>query len=191
MELQSARSRLLYRDTVRRKNVALLMLPLVGEMARFARWLVRSDRDADELVQEAAARALSAKSEPAEEKIKAWLFRIVRNVFIDQRRAQAARDRLIVLEGGLDELAEVELRPLVGPLRWDAHDLEAAIAELPEGARSALLLSDLWGFDCEEIGEILSIPVGTAKSRVARARARVALLLSRSDADSRAQGGRP
>jgi RNA polymerase sigma-70 factor (ECF subfamily) len=57
-------------------------------------------------------------------------------------------------------------------------DLERALGHLPEGARTALLLTDLWEFDHEEVARILDVPVGTVKSRVARARARLAVLLA-------------
>ncbi len=152
---------------------------LAGELARFAGWLAGSSYDADDVVQETLIRALPAKSVPADEPaLRAWLFRIARNVHVDQRRNQAARDRFVVLEGGRDELEEVEqiAVPALGDL--DRADLERALGELPEGARAALVLADVWELDHSEIAAILDIPVGTVKSRVARARVRLAALLN-------------
>jgi RNA polymerase sigma-70 factor (ECF subfamily) len=163
----------------------------LGEATRFARWLTPADRDADDVIQETVARVLASKQGPEPSRVKPWLLRIVRNVCIDARRSHASRERLIVFEGGLEELSEVELLAPTNAPSWDRQDLEAVLAELPESARSALLLSDLWGLDQDEIAEVLEIPAGTVKSRVARARARAALLLSRRDGVGRATKRRP
>jgi RNA polymerase sigma-70 factor, ECF subfamily len=156
--------------------------PLAGELTRFARWLASSVHDADDVVQEALLRAFRAKdAPPGDRALRAWLFRIARNVHVDQRRAQAARDRFIVLEGGRDDLEEVEgtaPRPAHGVER---ADLERALAELPEGTRAALVLTDVWELDHAEVASILDIPLGTVKSRVARGRARLAAILVSAD----------
>lgn len=153
--------------------------PLAGELARFARWLASNPHDADDVVQETLIRALRARDVPPSDRaLRAWLFRIARNVHVDQRRAQAARDRFVVLEGGRDELDEIG-EPAAGlaHAQIDRFDLERALAELPEGTRAALVLVDVWEFDHAEVATILDVPVGTVKSRVARGRARLAALL--------------
>lgn len=153
--------------------------PLAGELSRFARWLASSPQDADDVVQETLVRALRARDVPANDRaLRAWLFRIARNVHVDQRRAQAARDRFVVLEGGRDDLEEVEEPPVkLAQEPIDRVDLERALAELPEGTRAALVLVDVWEFDHAEVAAILDVPVGTVKSRVARGRARLAAIL--------------
>jgi len=162
--------------------------PLAGELSRFARWLARNAHDADDVVQESLMRALRAREVPSEERVlRAWLFRIARNVHVDQMRAQAARDRFVVLEGGRDELEEVEAPGRATPVHVERADLERALADLPEGTRAALVLTDVWEFDHAEVAAILDVPVGTVKSRVARGRARLAAILD-SDAESRAGG---
>ncbi len=174
---------------MRRDKLARRTLELLGELTRFARWLCVDTDGGDDLVQEAVSRALAkAGSLRQEARVKAWLFQIVRNVHLDQRRAQATRERLVVLEGGLDELTDVEL-PVQDLRGYERRDLEAALGQLPEAARSALLLSDLWGFDVGEIATILDIPTGTVKSRVARARARVAAILVGHEVRPRARRG--
>lgn len=152
---------------------------VAGELSRFARWLTASGPDGDDVVQETLLRAFAAGDvPPGERAFRAWLFRVARNVHVDLRRAQAARERLVVLHGGRDELedAQAPAVPLYGPI--DRMDLERALLALPEGARAALVLTDVWAFDHEEVAAILDIPLGTVKSRVARARARLATLLA-------------
>jgi len=161
---------------------------LAAELSRFARWLAPTTHDADDVVQETLIRALRAANPPtAERPLRAWLFQIARNVHVDQRRSQVARDRFVVLEGGRDELPEHAAPPTVTIRDIERADLEAALAQLPEGARTAVVLTDVWEFDHEEVAQILDIPVGTVKSRVVRARARLAQLLD-GDAASKRTG---
>jgi RNA polymerase sigma-70 factor (ECF subfamily) len=153
--------------------------PLAVELTRFARWLASATHDADDVVQETLIRALRARDVPPSERaLRAWLFRIARNVHVDQRRAQAARDRFVVLEGGRDDLEELEEPVTTTAHDIDRTDLERALAELPEGTRAALVLTDVWEFDHAEVAAILDVPVGTVKSRVARGRARLAAILA-------------
>jgi RNA polymerase sigma-70 factor (ECF subfamily) len=63
--------------------------------------------------------------------------------------------------------------------RLTARELEAALGRLPEDQREALLLCDLWGFRYAEIAEIVGSPIGTVRSRIARARSRVSALLGK------------
>lgn len=161
-----------------RARLARLIMPLLGELTRFAGWLAASSEEANEVVQDTVVRALDASEgfrDP--ERIKPWLFRIARSAHIDRRRRRAARDRFIVLEGGLDDLADIATPAVPLPV-VDPAELERALRELPEPARMALLLTDLWGFGIDEVAGILEIPTGTVKSRVARARMRVAASLS-------------
>jgi RNA polymerase sigma-70 factor, ECF subfamily len=62
--------------------------------------------------------------------------------------------------------------------RITARDLEAALERLPAEQREAVLLRDLWGFEYEEIARMTDAPLGTVRSRIARARAKLAALLA-------------
>jgi RNA polymerase sigma-70 factor, ECF subfamily len=169
---------------MRRDRLAQDMLAILGELTAFARSLTGAD--AADLVQETVRRSLAAANQLDDpRRLRAWMFRILRNAHVDALRAKAARDRFVVLEGGLEDLGEIEIPAFDAP-SFDQHDLAKALALLPEAARTALLLSDLWGLDQDEIAEVLDVPVGTVKSRVARARARVAVML----ADRRSVPGR-
>jgi RNA polymerase sigma-70 factor (ECF subfamily) len=138
----------------------------------FARHLVRDGAEAEDLVQETYARALGAIGRFREgSDLKAWLFRILRNAFIDLHRQHQRRR----IEGGLDTVAadpapvpdgaeSGQVRRVVG------RELEDAMASLTDEARMAVLL-DLEGFSEAEMAECLGCAVGTVKSRLFRARA--------------------
>jgi len=148
--------------------------------------LTHGGADAEDLVQETYARALRAwgQFEPGSD-LRAWLFRILRNGFLD--RARKARRQ--PTDGGLDEAAlEAEAGASGGDwLRGDAElerlrgvvgqEIEAALRTLPEPSRTAVLL-DVEGFSEAEVALVLGCAVGTVKSRLSRARARLRTLLA-------------
>ncbi len=151
------------------------LLGQAGALYNFARYLCRDPALAEDLMQDTFARALDAeRSFVAGSNLKAWLFRILRNSFLDGRRRE--RRNPVVL-GSDDETepasAEVWLR---GDIEIDrlrgivARDIEAALARLSDDARAVVLL-DLEGFTETEISNVMEVAVGTVKSRLARARA--------------------
>lgn len=137
----------------------------------FARHLTRDGAEAEDLVQETYARAIGGLDGFDEgTDLRAWLFRILRNTFIDLRR-RAKRQRT---DGGLDttEAATSPATPRA-PERTSeiaGHEIEAALAALGEEARLVVLL-DLEGFSEAEIAEWVGCAPGTVKSRLFRARA--------------------
>jgi RNA polymerase sigma-70 factor (ECF subfamily) len=149
----------------------------LAEITSFARRLTGSAPDADDLVQGTYERAFEAwrrLREPVA--CRAWLFRIARNLFLDGRRASALRTEL-----SLAEETELINQALVVPAesveRLSARELEQALDRLPADQREALLLCDLWGFRYAEIAEIMGSPLGTVRSRIARARIRLSAQL--------------
>jgi RNA polymerase sigma-70 factor, ECF subfamily len=144
----------------------------VDALYNHARHLTGRDAEAEDLVQETCVRALAAARTFAGGNLKAWLFRILRNAFIDlhrKRRNEQALGELDVVDGA-DDVAllrgdrELErLRGVVG------GDIEAALAELSPEARAIILL-DVEGFTETEIAAMLECPAGTVKSRLSRAR---------------------
>ena len=140
------------------------------------RRLTGNDADAEELVQETYVRALAGARTFTGGNLKAWLFKILRNTFIDLRRrsrtvpvpaiddladADATGDDVELLR---DDLELERLRRLVG------QEIEAALAALSDEARTIVLL-DVEGFSESEVADVLGCPVGTVKSRLSRARA--------------------
>jgi RNA polymerase sigma-70 factor (ECF subfamily) len=154
------------------------LLPHAEALYNFARYLCRDAALAEDLVQDAFARALDAEAQFARgTNLKAWLFRILRNAFLDRRRREKKspvelREVSEVMESS-DDARDVWLR---GDIEIDrlrrlvASDIEAALARLSDDARSVVLL-DLEGFTETEIAKVMDTAVGTVKSRLARARA--------------------
>jgi RNA polymerase sigma-70 factor, ECF subfamily len=159
------------RDVVAREALAH-----VDALYRLARYLTGRDADAEDLVQETYARALgSAGRFVPGTNLKAWLFRIMRNRFVsDYRRRRAAPlvDAVDLVETVAardeellrDDLELDRLRKVVGA------EIEAALMSLAEDARTVVLL-DLEDLSEAEMASVLDCPVGTVKSRLARARA--------------------
>jgi RNA polymerase sigma-70 factor (ECF subfamily) len=159
-------------------------LAYADSLHNLARYLTRNDNDAEDLVQETYSRALAglAQFRPGTN-LRAWLFRILRNIFIGQYR----RQRVNPTVGGLDTVAplgeapvsvsrvkdQIELERLRGVM---AEEIERALMALTEDARTVVLL-DLEGLTEVEVAEVLGCPVGTVKSRLSRARAALQGLL--------------
>ncbi len=142
------------------------MVALVPQMHTFARSLCRDGVKADDLVQEALARALAniERFRPGTN-LKAWLFTIVRNEHYSQLR----RRKFEAVGVDTDLLPEPSVPPdHDGDL--ELRDLNRALGKLSPGQRTALILVSASGFSYEEAARICGCAVGTIKSRVARAR---------------------
>jgi RNA polymerase sigma-70 factor (ECF subfamily) len=135
-----------------------------------ARRLTGGTGDAEDLVQDTYTRAFAGLAGfERGSNLRAWLFRILRNAYIDalRRRGNDPIDRdgeMLDDNGPVASTAANQLRDCV------AGDIEAAIAELPVAAREVLLL-DIEGLSEAEMATIVGVPVGTIKSRLSRARA--------------------
>jgi RNA polymerase sigma-70 factor (ECF subfamily) len=129
-----------------------------------ARYLTNSAADGEDLVQETYARALGAAAGFDGRNLKAWLFKILRNAFIDlYRKRQKHPEGPIDADLLRDDVEPAQLRNIV------AGDLEAALMTLGDDARTVILL-DLEGLTEVEVADVLGCAVGTVKSRLSRAR---------------------
>ena len=130
--------------------------------------------DAADALQDALINAFRrAASFRAESAVTTWLHRIVVNACLDRVRHTAARPVT-----ALSEEISPSAVPDPGTQTVLRLDLEAALATLPDEQRVPLVLVDVEGYTVAEVAALLAIPVGTVKSRCARARARLLPLLS-------------
>ncbi len=106
-------------------------------------------------------------------KFSTWAYRVATNAALDELRRRGRRPTPALIEAG-DRLAAADDSGAVAA----RLDFEAALAELPEEYRAAVVLRDVAGCDYAEIASILQIPPGTVRSRIARGRARLADALS-------------
>jgi RNA polymerase sigma-70 factor (ECF subfamily) len=137
----------------------------------FAWRLAHDGHLADDLVQETFARCLgTGRSLPAGSNLKAWLFRILRNAFIDQRRRDARSPIRQASDLELEAAADGGGCDLDQLRHLEAKDVDAAVRDLSEEQRSVVLL-DLEGFSEQEIADVMGCAPGTVKSRLSRARA--------------------
>lgn len=149
------------------------VLPYLNPLARFARFLMRGNRaDAEDLVQEAVLRAFEAFSRfQRGTNLRAWLFRILRNTYVDRLRRQGRERRLIDRDADAPETGPaVEEFQSRARRECSAADLEAALGELPGELRMVLLLVDGEAMRYEEVAQVMECPVGTVRSRVHRGR---------------------
>jgi RNA polymerase sigma-70 factor (ECF subfamily) len=136
--------------------------------------LTRDSEDAQDLAQEALVRAYEAFDRFDGRNFKAWILRILTNLYINRYR----RNQRI---GGITSLDEENVAEPAAPVEeapdrqvFDGllgSEVEAALAQVPEVFRLAVVLSDLEGLSYDEIAEVTEAPVGTVRSRIARGRA--------------------
>ncbi len=170
------------------------VLELLGPLQGVARRLTCNDTEAEDLVAETVTRAWRARdSLESEAAFRSWLFRILNNTFISDLRRAGARPKTESLN--CDEMDEDEayfsvFEQVHQPfLLWFGdpeqefldkllrEDLDRALATLPEHHRIVVVLSDLEEFSYAEIADTLDVPIGTVRSRLARARSALQKLL--------------
>jgi RNA polymerase sigma-70 factor (ECF subfamily) len=160
------------------------LVALIPHLRAFGRTLCGSPTQGDDLAQEALARAWASQSsfQPGTN-LKAWTFMILRNQFYSEKR----RDwRSVELD---PEVAERTLVATIDPTEGlQVDELRRAIGMLPPEQREALILIGAAGLSYEEAAEITGAAIGTVKSRVSRARDRLALIYAEGfiQADGRA-----
>jgi RNA polymerase sigma factor (sigma-70 family) len=150
-----------------------LAMPAVNSVYNLARWLARNDQDAEDLMQETYFKAFrSFASFQAGTNFRAWIFKILRNTFL---KSCPLRERRVMVDLDLEEQALPAFATCTTPesLFIDSSGIAAirtAIEELPAIYREVILMCDVEEASYKEIAEVLSIPIGTVMSRLARAR---------------------
>ncbi|MGQ0656338.1 MAG: sigma-70 family RNA polymerase sigma factor [Betaproteobacteria bacterium] len=145
-------------------NEAERLVELIPRLRRYARALTGDRSGADDLVQDTLERAwakLHLYRRGTD--LRAWLFTVMHNVYVNRVRAARATDPLD------EEMAELAQRPSQGDALV-VRDLDRALARLPEQQRAVLLLVALEDMSYDEVARTLDIPIGTVMSRLSRAR---------------------
>jgi RNA polymerase sigma-70 factor (ECF subfamily) len=151
-----------------------VVLPHLDAAYNLARWLVRNPHDAEDIVQEAYLRAFRFFGGYQGGDARSWLLKIVRNTsysfLVKNRPADLAEefDETIHTSGAQQLGAEAVLLQSA-----DSHMLREALAELPVNFREVLVLRELEGMSYKEIAEVMSVPIGTVMSGLARGRSQL------------------
>jgi len=158
--------------------------PLLDDAYTLAKWLSQNPTDAEDIVQDAALRALQALSTVSVDRPRPWFLAIVRNAAMTFMARN--RHKTVSYSGDMADLDALDLRQdddaarnpeqeLIA--REDGERLRQAIAGLPSPFLETLVMRDVNGLSYREIAEATDTPIGTVMSRLARARALLAKTL--------------
>src|ERR1700734_2604931 len=158
--------------------------PLLDDAYTLAKWLSRSATDAEDIVQDAALRALNALATVSVERPRPWFLAIVRNAAMTWMARN--RPKALAYAGDLADLEAIDggdgahraPNPEQALIAREEEDrLRQAIADLPSPFLETLVMRDINGLSYREIAEATETPIGTVMSRLARARAMLAKTL--------------
>jgi RNA polymerase sigma-70 factor (ECF subfamily) len=159
------------------ENVHEELAALLPRLRRFARNLTRDPYDADDVVQMALERALAKLDQwRRDARLDSWMFKIVRNVWIDELRSRGRRSKIFT---GPEAGENVGDSPL--DRETDLLSVQSAMARLPEEQRTAVSLVLVEGLPYKEAAEVLDVPIGTLTSRLARGREALQAMLAPGD----------
>ena len=156
-----------------RRQFSLQLLAAVPKLRAFALSLAAHADIADDLVQDTLMKAWDHQNRfQPDTNIKAWLFTILRNQYFSQLRKRRRE-----VEDADGDYASSLTTPGTQESQLDMANLRIALQHLPDDQREAVVLVGASGFSYQEVAEICGVPVGTVKSRVNRARNKLAALL--------------
>ena len=160
------------------------VLPHLDAAYNLARFLMRNDQDAEDVVQDAAVRAFRFFESFRGENSRAWFLSIVRNTAFTALKRNRMDDDALSFDEQLHDAQEPSVDPGVALDRaQDRQAVRAAIEQLPAEFREAITLRELEGMSYKEIADVAGVPIGTIMSRLARARRQLQLLLSKNCTD--------
>jgi len=153
-------------------------LPHVEALKTFAYYLTYNDNDANDLVQETYMKAFRfAEKFDQGTNAKAWLFRILKNAYINDYRKKSKQPDRVDFEDVInyhksDEVSDNKYLNLKEESIDDmmGDEITKAINSLPSEFRTVILLADIEDFSYKEISKIIDVPIGTVRSRLFRAR---------------------
>jgi RNA polymerase sigma-70 factor (ECF subfamily) len=155
------------------------VLPHLDAAYDLARFLMRSEQDAEDVVQEASLRAFRFFETFRGENARAWFLKIVRNTAFTVLKKNRAADMNVVFDEELHGGQTPAMDPSLALDRThDRQTVRTAIDQLPPEFREAITLRELEGASYKEIADITGVPIGTVMSRLARARHQLQIILS-------------
>jgi RNA polymerase sigma factor (sigma-70 family) len=168
-------------DEQNRARFESLLLPLMNDAYNLARWLMRNQEDAEDMVQESYLRAFRFFGSFHEgANCRAWFLRIVRNTCYTALGARDLKQQPVPLDS--EEAEEIQdtapLPPVNLSKKATIEAVREAIAALPVDFREVVILRELEGLSYKEISEVSGVPIGTVMSRLARGRSQLHLLLA-------------
>ena len=145
------------------------LLSILPRLRRFARALTRNAADADDLCQIAVEKALNARTQwQPGTRMDSWMYRILRNAWIDLGRAQSRAARTFAPEEAANDIGDDGARAIEA--RIELGEVGRALDELPAEQREAVVLVLVEGLAYKEAAAILEVPMGTLTSRLVRGR---------------------
>ena len=142
---------------------------LLPRLRRFAHTLSRNSADADDLAQATIERALRSRDQwQPGTRLDSWLYRIMRNLWIDTVRARQRKEKREAPEEAAKETGEDPREAMHASIELKRAIL--AMEQLPDEQREVVALILIEGFGYREVSEMLDLPIGTISSRLARGR---------------------
>lgn len=164
-------------------NDSAQIIACIPRLRRYARALGGTIEDADDLVQDTLERVWNRLHLWQRERdLRAWMFSIMHNLYIDQYRARPKH----TIEAFDHEIHDAPTRGTQADA-LEVRDLSSALDKLPIDQREVLILVAVEQLNYEQIAQVLNVPVGTVMSRLSRARAKLRTILE--GADGGANGG--
>jgi RNA polymerase sigma-70 factor, ECF subfamily len=159
------------------QNIHEQIVALLPRLRRFARNLTRDPHDADDMLQIALERALTRLDQwQRDARLDSWMFKIVRNAWIDEVRSRGRRDKIF-----LAEEKGVDVGVDTAAIQATLMSVQTAMLRLPDEQRMAVSLVLIEGLPYKEAAEVLDVPIGTLTSRLARGREALQALLGPED----------
>ena len=145
------------------------LLAILPRLRRFARGLTQNVTDADDLCQAAIERALKSREQwQPGTRLDSWMYKITRNIWIDNRRSAGRRGFHAEIDDGVMQIADDSHARMEASM--ELKDVDKAMAQLPDEQREAVMLVLVEGYAYKEAAEILGVPAGTLTSRLVRGR---------------------
>lgn len=155
-----------------------VVLPHLDAAFNYARWLTKSEADAEDVVQDAYVRALRFFSSLRSDDARSWLLTIVRNTWYGRFPRATAANQTTVYDDMTHDRPDESLDPEALVLQQQAVEkVQRAVQELPPDFREVIVLRELEGLSYKEIAAVVGIPIGTVMSRLTRARERLLAIL--------------